>query len=76
MEQERTKYRVKADHTPRQIVDELILRWEVSVLELEDGLEHLEADVQGERNAKIAELKERIQAGRDIVTEFDLNHII
>lgn len=78
MSEQRTKYKnnhVTADHTPREIVNQCVLRWEVCVLELEDGLEEDTVENQIERNAEIAELKERIQAGHDIITEFDLNHI-
>lgn len=74
----RTKYKniyTTADHTPREIVDQCILRWGVCVLELEDGLEHEVAEVQGERNAEIAGLKQQIEAGETIIVEFDLNHV-
>lgn len=78
MNEERTKYKTgrgEGIHTPREIVNQCILRWEVSILVLGDGIEHLEAEVQHEHNFEIAKLKERIQAGRDIITEFDLNHV-
>lgn len=78
MSEQRTKYKnnhVTADHTPREIVEQCILRWGVSILEQEDGLAEDTVENQNERNAEIAELKERIQAGHDIITEFDLNHV-
>lgn len=66
---------VEPEAEPREIVEQCILRWEVCVLEFEDGLEEDTVENQIERNAEIAELKERIQAGHDIITEFDLNHV-
>ena len=58
-------------HTPREIVEQCILRWEVSKDLLWDGLEELTVEEQNKSGFEIAELEQQIEAGKTILEEFN-----
>lgn len=58
-------------HTPREIVEECKLRWEVSISNLLDGVEELTAEDQNEIYRELYELGQQIEASQTILDEFD-----
>jgi len=66
---------IKKKHSAREVVEQCILRWEVSKDGWLDGIDELTVEEQNEAYREVYELNQQIEAGQSILEEFRLEEI-